>query len=313
MNGLIFLNCLILKLTSFDFNELGFNSVTTVKRMFFGCINLQSVNFSDLNGDSIVDMSYWFYNCENLTGVTIGSGVTSIDKYAFQGCSSFTGSLTIPNSVTTIGEGAFAYCVSLESITIPNSVTTIGSGAFAYCESLESITIPSSVTTIGDHILYKCSDLQSVTFEGTPESIHENAFTYINYSDPIDLYLPEVWGGEPYISPTRPWYGGFFNMKQAPTKFYLGKEHPEDVVATLAADGTLTITGSGEMQDYVDDSDIAFSISLDNVAFFNDSLYASGFDKSSVISTFIQNKFVVIKTNKMIKKILFFTNSPLSL
>ena len=55
---------------------------------------------------------------------------------------------TIPNSVTTIGEGAFSHCDSLTSINIPNSVTTIGDSAFWGCDSLTNINIPNSVTTI---------------------------------------------------------------------------------------------------------------------------------------------------------------------
>uniref|UniRef100_UPI004028F31B leucine-rich repeat domain-containing protein n=1 Tax=Prevotella sp. TaxID=59823 RepID=UPI004028F31B len=65
-------------------------------------------------------------------------------------CSSLI-SINIPNSVTTIGNGAFSRCSSLISINIPNSVTTIGRGAFSRCNSLTSITIPNSVvTTIGN-------------------------------------------------------------------------------------------------------------------------------------------------------------------
>ena len=62
----------------------------------------------------------------------------------------------IGDGVTTIGEEAFSFCYSLESITIPNSVTTIGGGAFYKCRSLTSITIPKNVTTIGIHAFYDC-------------------------------------------------------------------------------------------------------------------------------------------------------------
>ena len=55
----------------------------------------------------------------------------------------------IPSGVTTIDDGAFAWCTSLKSVTIPSSVTTIGGSAFVGCSSLTSVTIPSSVTTIG--------------------------------------------------------------------------------------------------------------------------------------------------------------------
>jgi len=58
-------------------------------------------------------------------------------------------SITIPNSVTSIGDEAFRDCTRLARITIPNSVTSIGGGAFANCTSLTSITIPFTTTLVG--------------------------------------------------------------------------------------------------------------------------------------------------------------------
>ena len=85
----------------------------------------------------------------------IPNSVTSIEEWAFNGCSGLT-SITIPNSVTSIGNNAFYCCYGLTSITIPNSVTSIGDGAFYYCSGLTSITIPNSVTSIGDGAFYDC-------------------------------------------------------------------------------------------------------------------------------------------------------------
>ena len=67
--------------------------------------------------------------------------------------------IVLPNSVTSIGNGAFYGCTSLASITIPNSVTSIGNGAFYSCTSLASITIPNSVTSIGNYAFYGCMSL----------------------------------------------------------------------------------------------------------------------------------------------------------
>lgn len=68
--------------------------------------------------------------------------------------------ITIPNSVTDIGAGAFKGCTSLTQIDIPNSVINIGDRAFEGCTSLTQITIPESVTSIGDSAFEGCTNLK---------------------------------------------------------------------------------------------------------------------------------------------------------
>ena len=115
-------------------------------------------------------------------GVTYS--VTSIGVSAFkarinnhQVCSSLT-SITIPNSVTSIGNAAFCDCYRLTSITLPNSVTSIGSSAFSGCSGLTSITIPNSVTSISDYAFNNCSGLTSITIPNSVTSISDYAFGY---------------------------------------------------------------------------------------------------------------------------------------
>jgi len=72
-------------------------------------------------------------------------------------------SVTIPNSVTSIGDYAFAHCIGLASITIPDSVTSIGKNGFSDCTGLSSITIPGSVTSIGEWAFAGCTGLASIT------------------------------------------------------------------------------------------------------------------------------------------------------
>ena len=102
-----------------------------------------------------------FSNCTGLTSVTIPDSVTSIGGYAFSHCTSLT-SITIPDSVTSIDHDAFSGCTGLTNVTIGNSVTRIGYSAFYGCTSLTSITIPDSVTSIGNSAFYGCTGLKEV-------------------------------------------------------------------------------------------------------------------------------------------------------
>ena len=103
-----------------------------------------------------------------LSSVTIPNTVTAIGDSAFQECRNLA-SVTIPNSVTSIGQYAFCNCFALASVTIPNSVTSIGQNAFCNCFALTSVTIPASVTSMGDGAFWGCSSLKSVTVsEGVP-------------------------------------------------------------------------------------------------------------------------------------------------
>ena len=81
------------------------------------------------------------------------------------GCDRLVG-ITIPNSVSVIGEDAFRNCTSLKRVEISNKVTRIGQYTFSGCSSLESVTIPSRVRYIDQYAFSGCSNLTSVTFQG---------------------------------------------------------------------------------------------------------------------------------------------------
>ena len=112
------------------------------------------------------DGEYWEQDFSDLTTITIPDSVTSIGYSAFSGCTNLT-TITIPDSVTSIGNFAFIECTNLTTITIPDSVTSIGDGAFSWCENLTSITIPDSVTSIGDLAFDGCENLAIHALKGS--------------------------------------------------------------------------------------------------------------------------------------------------
>ena len=138
------------------------NSVTSIGRSaFFGCKSLTTIDVATGNQNYVSENGV-LYDKDKTDLIcypagkkdktySILDGVTSIDYYAFSGCTSLT-NITIPDGVTSIPMDTFNGCTSLTSITIPNSVTYIGSFAFCDCTSLTNITIPDSVTGIGNRV-----------------------------------------------------------------------------------------------------------------------------------------------------------------
>ena len=171
------------------------------------------INFENGASNPLVYAHNLYLNGELITDLVIPNSVTSIDAYAFQGCSSLT-SVTFPNSVTSIGYYAFYDCDGLKEVhisdlaawckvnfendasnplecahnlylngelitdlVIPNSVTWIGAYAFSGCSGLTSVTIPNSVTSIGDNAFSWCDGLTSITIPNSVTSIGYGAFS----------------------------------------------------------------------------------------------------------------------------------------
>lgn len=117
----------------------------------------------------IVEMQCRADDGEGLNHVIVEDSVTSIRKYAFgidEDEDTSLAGITLPNSVTSIGDGAFWNCRRLTSITLPDSVTSIGNLAFSRCSGMTSITLPDSLTSIGYGAFNGCSKLTSIIWNG---------------------------------------------------------------------------------------------------------------------------------------------------
>lgn len=113
--------------------------------------------------------------CRNIHSVTIPESVTSIGKYAFARCSSLT-TLSLGENIQTIGDHAFYYCAALTEVTIPQSVTFMGDCAFTGCAQLNSLTINDAAISIGDWTFDECYKLTTLKLGEKIKTIGDYAF-----------------------------------------------------------------------------------------------------------------------------------------
>lgn len=153
------------------------STVTEIKSgALIGCLSLTAINVASGNPNykSVEGILYdkgvtMLIQCPGAKeSVSIPASVTEIGDQAFSNCKVLT-SVIIPNSVTEIRWGAFEYCSALTSVSIPNSVTEIGGYSFAYCSALHSVDIPNSVTEIGSMAFLLCPSLTAIDVDsGNP-------------------------------------------------------------------------------------------------------------------------------------------------
>ena len=127
-----------------------------------------------------------FEDCYRLFTVTIPSSVTKLGDRCFEGCTRLV-SVNIPESVTSLPDECFSTCYSLASIDIPSSVTSLGDNCFDNCWSLTSIKIPSSVTSLGA-ICFAGSGLTSITIPSSVTSLEVACFS--NCKDLAFITIP---------------------------------------------------------------------------------------------------------------------------
>ncbi len=142
-----------------SFDEVYFNAINIINAPNYIGIFQECSGHLNLSEDFVQIPDYLFYSAGFTGTLMIPNSVTSIGNAAFSNCSGFTGELVIPNSVTSIGNSAFGGCYNLTgSLDIPNSVIEIGSGAFSYCTGFDGeLVIPVSVASIGSYAFSDCS------------------------------------------------------------------------------------------------------------------------------------------------------------
>ena len=148
--------------------------ITVVSGSFIFQSQSTSYNTFFTDGNNTSNSSDRAY-LNSIQKIEIGTGITTIGDYAFDGCYSLS-SISIPDSVTSIGQYAFNNCYTLSSISIPNTATSIQSYVFMNCDSLLSVTIPNTVTSIGEYAFYHCCNPIKITFDSLIPYVGRDAF-----------------------------------------------------------------------------------------------------------------------------------------
>ena len=174
-------------------------SVTSIGlKAFVGCRSLKKVyytgdlsawckiTFTHFVGTPLSAAAKLYIDGVEQTNITIPSDITQIKSNTFFGCSSLT-SVTIPNSVTSIGDKAFSQTL-LTSVTIPDSVTSIESGAFMYCRSLTKVYCkPTTPPAIGSMSLGNAAGLKIYVPRNSVEA-YKSAEAWASYANYIEGY-----------------------------------------------------------------------------------------------------------------------------
>ena len=114
-----------------------------------------------------------FWACTSLTEISLCEGITEIDNRAFQGTGLV--HVTLPDSLTTLGDWVFIRCENLISVDCGNGLTEIGTGTFQYCTKLTTVDL-GNVKNIHREAFDNCNSLQDVKWSSQLEQLGENAF-----------------------------------------------------------------------------------------------------------------------------------------
>lgn len=153
---------------------LGGNAVRIIgNRCFYGNALLTSVTVSE----GVVEIHpNSFMDCTQLESISLPSTLSKLGESAFRNCSSLK-AIALPSGMTHINEHTFADCSSLETVSIPSSVKVIGEGAFQECHALTSVTLPAGVTEIEERTFLNCRNLATVKILGNVTRIGVWAFS----------------------------------------------------------------------------------------------------------------------------------------
>lgn len=160
--------------------NIGANIISIGEDCFKNKNKLAIVTFENQIMLSLLPMNCFSY-CASLSTITIPSSVTTIGDACFNDCSSLK-KITIPSSVSSIGVGCFQNCTEIVSVSLSPLITLLPSTCFYNCSKLTSINIPQSVTSIDSACFGSCTLLDSIKFNNVNNIINIASNSFLNIS-----------------------------------------------------------------------------------------------------------------------------------
>ena len=164
-----------------------------------------SALYYNITSNSTVEVTYgqWHFNTyvgdivvpTTVTYEGVTYTVTAIGEIAFGGCEGQLNSVIVPNTVTTIGESAFASSPHLSSVILPNSIESFGPGAFARCYGLTSLHLPEGITALSERMFFDCTGLSTIEIPSSVTRIEKSAFE-MSYITSINIPESVTYIGE---------------------------------------------------------------------------------------------------------------------
>lgn len=255
LNGLVFTRCKNLETVklpkTFHITEDNFMECSHLKQFIVDADNPNhGVDAAGALYNKAMTVLYKYVTGSSATVYSVANETEVIWEDAFSNCAALE-KVVLPDSVKTIQDAAFSHCLALREINLPNNLTSLGGNAFLNCRSLQQITLPDQLTRIRAYTFMQCVEMTSISIPASLREIGYGAFQSCEALTDVYIMMDEnTWNNEVTVEGKNDYLLAATPHFLAPSILESGNcgADGSDVQYQLYSDGTLVITGSGEMQ-----------------------------------------------------------------